>query len=149
MAFPAGETAPKELVEYFKQIKGLDYTDKPDYAKLRTIFEAASREAKVRKSDLFQTAGADEPAGSPKKRPVKAKTSTSNGHVDVANDHKEVAKKTRVAPKKTTSTTAAAPSSNGSLVDLAKLPPGQRRKVVAASAAHEASTSLAAHISTG
>jgi hypothetical protein len=157
VAFPAGETSPKELVDYFKEIKALEYTDKPNYAKLRAIFQAAYKEAKVRKSGLFQAPAAEIttalPPSSPKKRGRKPKTAVEDLNGD---GPEELAKKPTAKPTKSVAGTngragdvakpAVQPRKKAAKVastsgmshasevatTLASLPPGQRRKVKAA-----------------
>ncbi|OQV16444.1 Serine/threonine-protein kinase VRK1 [Hypsibius exemplaris] len=124
------QPAPKELDSYFKEVKALGYSDKPNYNKLRSFFEAAGKEMKVRKSDLFQAAAPDvaevgppppkkRPAAVASKRVVKAPSATDDE--DSGEDEaREVAKKARAAPKKKTSATTI----DAQLVkDLSKFPP--------------------------
>ena len=105
VAFPnPNEVPPKEIIDYFKEIKNLKYDDKPNYVKLREIFAKASKDLKVRKSDLFASSARTEVVlASPKKRGTKVGASSS---VDQAETSK-------VAPKKRSTITSK--TSTGSL----------------------------------
>ncbi|XP_055350479.1 serine/threonine-protein kinase VRK1-like [Paramacrobiotus metropolitanus] len=80
VAFPDG--APKEITDYFKAIRDLQYHDEPNYAKLREIFQKASKDVKARKSDLFATASAaQESVDSADSVPVPKKRATRSAAV--------------------------------------------------------------------